>query len=295
VRVLLFLAGVTCFAQPKWVSIATPSEPYQYFRYGSEPLEDSRFSATVPHPAPSFSYSFLRGKPGARTVCPLKDRADVYWYSPAGKHLDGTYATPNPSEFNISAIQTGIQGFAVTAVFAGSASGNGSAIEVAYFTDRVCSDAGVEYGFSRDLATSSILVYWSTYANCGNDAASLCRKTGDPSLGDHFSNVQQENGGTTSRHGFRIYGIPNETAHTYRIWIDRHSLRVEVWRNGQLAKCSEAENRARRPCSFEEAVEQWFPIDRLSAGYIVTGTQTAGDPKIADGSRFQVSDILVAK
>src|SRR6185437_3835506 len=122
-----------------------------------------------------------------RSVCRLQDRPGVYWYAPGGRHLDGTYATSNPTEFSVSALQAGMRGFGVTAAFSGSAEHPG-AVEVVYFTDRACSDGGTEYGFSRDLATNSILVSCSTFANCANGAASLCRKTDDPSLGQSFSN-----------------------------------------------------------------------------------------------------------
>ena len=234
-----------------------------------------------------------------RTVCPLEDRPGVYWYTPGGKHLDHTYVTPSPSDFHISALHPGIQGFAATASFAGSAAGNGSAIEVVYFTDRVCSDAGIEFGFSRDLATTSILVYWSTYANCGNDANSLCRKTNDPSLGDGFSNVQQENGGIASDHGFRIYGLDVNATYTFRISIqsglEAGVFHVEVLKGENPAQCSESEGGARRACSFRKAVPGWFRLDRATGGYIVAGTQTAGDPAVKNGSRFAVSDILIAK
>ena len=291
----LFLLAIPCLAQPKWVSIATPSDAYQYFRYGgAKQVELDRFTTKTPHPSPSFTYQFVNANPVQRGVCALADRPGVYWYSPDGKHLNGTLATSNPTEFNVSALQTGLDGFGVTASFAGSAARLG-AIEVAYFTDRACSDAGLEYGFSRDLATNNILVYWSSFANCGNDAGSLCRKSDNPSLGDHFSNVQQENGGVASEHGFRIYGLDPAAAYTYKISVEHRAFRIEVWRGAQLGTCSDNEKGPRRPCSFLKTVQPWFPIDRLTAGYVVAGTQTVGDPGIAKGSALAVSDILVLK
>jgi hypothetical protein len=219
----------------------------------------------------------------------------VFWFTPDGKSLNRTFVTPNPSDFHVSPLQKDMKGFAAMANFGGSAAGNGSAIEVVYFTDRVCSDAGVEYGFSRDLATSSILVYWSTYANCGNDDASLCRKTNDPALGKNFENVQQENGGVNSDHGFRIYGLDVNARYTYRISVVHDALLIEVAQGGELARCSDKESGVPRACSFLKRVQPWFPIDRVASGYIVAGTQTAGEPVVAQGSTFEVSDILVAK
>lgn len=274
----------------KWVSIG--GESWQSFRYWNDGQPRAIENGSAHQPA---TYQFFRGPVPQRGVCPLEDRPGVYWYTPDGKHLDHTFVTPSPSDFHVSPLQREIKGFATAAAFAGSASGNGSAIEVVYFTDRICSDAGVEYGFSRDLATNSILVYWSTYANCGNDAASLCRKTNHAALGDHFNNVQQENGGITSDHGFRIYGLDVNQRYEYRIFVEQHALRVEVAKGGELAQCAETESGPRRACSFLKTVQSWFPIDRLGAGYIVAGTQTAGDPVIARGSVFAVSDILVAR
>ena len=266
-----------------WTSIA--NENFQHFRYSTAPIENAK--AHLPA-----TYRFAQGPAPRRTVCPLEDRPGVHWFTPSGSDLNHTFVTPNPSEFDVSPLQQHMKGFAATASFGGYAKTLG-AVEVIYFTDRVCSDGGVEYGFSRDLATDSILVYWSTYANCSNDAASLCRKTNNPALGENFSNVQQENDGTTSDHGFRIYGLDVNARYTYRIFIDRGALRVEVARGDKLAQCSESEKGARAPCTFLKRTQPWFPIDRIESGYIVAGTQNASTSPPAGA--LEVSDILVAK
>jgi hypothetical protein len=296
-KMFVWLLAIPCIAQPKWASIATPSSPHQYFRYWGDgstahKLEKAKFEAANPHPP--YTYRFFNPPAAPRSVCTLKDRRGVYWYSPEGAHLAGTLVTPNPSEFSVSALQTGIQGFGVTAQFAGDAKETG-AIEVAYFTDRVCSDAGVEYGFSRDLATDSILVYWSTFANCGNDATGICRKTDDPASGSDYKNIQQENGGTSSEHGFRIYGLTPSAEYTYKTFVDNRALRVEVSRHGHIAQCSETPTAPLIDCAFTKTPGSWFPIGRLTSGHIVTGTQTVGNPGIAKESGFKVSDTLVAR
>lgn len=288
---LFWLLPITCIGQPSWISIATPSDAYQYFRYGSTGQQE-RLEANQTRPP--YTYRFFEPPAAKRTVCPLEDRPGVYWYSPGGVHLAGTFATPNPSEFNVSALQSGIRGFGVTASFAGVATRTG-AIEVVYFTDRACSDGGVEYGFSRDLATDSILVYWATYANCGNDAAGLCRKKNAPAPGENFSNIQQENGSADAQHGFRLYGLDASSPYTYRMFVDHDAFRVDVLRDGKLTQCSATPNASLVACSFTKAPGAWFPIDHLAAGYIVAGTQTAGDPGVKKDAGFAVSDILVKK
>ena len=291
---LIALFVLPCIAKPRWVSIATPSDAYQYFLYaGERRIENAQFSSKNPHPSPEFSYRFVTGR-SARTVCQLKDRAGVYWYSPDGKHLDGTFPTSSPTEFTVSSLQSGIRGFGATVAFSGSASQHG-AMEIIYFTDRVCSDAGNEYGFSRDLADDSILVYWATYANCSNDGASVCRKTNNPSLGQNFSNVQQENGGTQVQHGFRIYGLDPNTPYTYKMSIDHQRFRIEVWNGRKLAECSGSPDSSRVPCSLSRPVQAWFPIEQLHAGYIVAGTQNDDQSGVARNTIFKVSDILVLK
>ena len=294
---LVWLLSIPTFAQPSWTSIATPFDAYQYFHYWSEgstahAVEREKFEPRNPHPP--YAYAFSAGPRAQRTVCALEDRPGLYWYSPQGQHIAGTFATSNPTEFSVSTLQTGIHGFGVTAQFSGEAAKVG-AIEVAYFTDRVCSDAGVEYGFSRDLATDSILVYWSTFANCGNDAAGLCRKTNNPAPGNGFNNVEQEDGGGSAEHGFRIYGLHTSDRYTFQAFVDRGALRVDVLRDGKITRCSEAPNAPLIECSFRKTPGAWFPLVGLTSGYIVTGTQTVGDPDIAKGSSFIVSDILVAK
>ncbi|MBZ5606225.1 MAG: hypothetical protein LAO79_28370 [Acidobacteriia bacterium] len=282
--ILIFCALLLAAAPLHWTSLAV--ENFQFFRYARDSAAEH---ATGHIPA---AYHFLKGPVPQRTVCPLEDRDDVHWFTPDGKSLNHTFVTPSPSEFHVSALQKNMKGFATIASFAGSSTGNGSAIEVVYFTDRACSDAGIEYGFSRDLATNSILVYWSTYANCGNDSASLCRKTADARLGD---NVQQENGGVASDHGFRIYGLDVNARYTYRMFVEGGAFRIEVARGAQLAQCADSESGPRHACSFVKRVQPWFPIDRLESGYLVAGTQTAGEPQVAKDSVFAVSDILVAK
>jgi len=276
-----------------WIPIGPAS---QYFRYWGEngkakAIEQSRFDSTNQHPR---AYRFWGPPAPPRTVCAVENRPGAYWFTPGGRRLDHLFPTPNPGEFNVSALQTGIHGFAVTAAFAGSAARAG-AVETVYFTDRVCSDGGVEYGFARDISTRTILVYWSTFANCANDAASLCRKTDNPSLGQNFSNVQQENSGTNVDHGFRIYGLDVKQQYTYKMFVDHAAFHIEVSRAGRVAQCSDQESAKPAPCTFEKHVQNWFPVANLTAGYIVAGTQTSGDPGIAPGSEFPVSDILVAK
>jgi len=291
---LLLALPCALLAQPKWTSIATPGDAYQYFLYaGQRRIETSQFSSKAPHPSPGFNYRFVSGR-STRTVCELKNRAGVYWYSPEGRNLEGTFPTTNPTEFNVSAVQSGIQGFGVTAAFSGAAQHPG-ALETVYFTDRVCSDGGNEYGLSRDLATKSILVYWAAYANCGNDAQSVCRKTGNASLGHNFSNVQQENSSAHAQHGFRLYGLDPETVYTYKLYIDHHKLHVEVWNGRKLAECSGSEESSRVPCSLFRPVEPWFPIDQLHSGYIVAGTQNTEGSGVAQNAALKVSDILVLK
>lgn len=287
----LVLLALPCFGQTKWVSIA--NQPYQFFRYGAgKSVEMSHFDAQNPHPPRQ--YDFETAPAPARKVCALEDRPGVYWFTPDGRKLAGTFATSNPTEFNVSALQRDIRGFAVKAAFQGSAQRVG-AVEVVYFTDRVCSDGGTEFGFTRDLATNDILVYWSTFANCGNDAASVCRKTDSATPGKNFSNVQQENGGTHPAHGYRIYGLDVNAEYTYRMFVEHRKLRVEVWNGSQPAGCSRTPGGRAAACAFTDAVEPWFPIDRINAGYIVAGTQTAGDPGKLDSITFAVSDILVAQ
>ncbi len=244
----MFLGVVLpCFAaEPKWSSIA--DQAFQYFRFwndgGPKAMERANYDRENPHPP--WKYAFFTGPVAQRTTCQLADRpADsgiggdgpVYWYAPDGTHLDHAFATPAPSEYNVSSLQTDMKGFAVTATFGGTAKGDGTAIEVAYYTNRACSDAGVEYGFGKDLATNGVLVYWSTFANCGTDAASVCRKTDSAAPGDGFSNVQQEDA-KMNEHGFRIYGLDANAEYTFRMFVAEHAFHVEVLKGGHVAQCS---------------------------------------------------------
>jgi hypothetical protein len=300
---LLLLALPGCAAEPKWISIS--DQAFQYFKFwndgGPRAMEQSNYDRANPHPP--WKYGFLTGPVAQRTTCQLFDRpADsgaggdgpVYWYTPDGTHLDHAFATPAPSDYNVSSLQTDLKGFAVTAAFMGTAKGAGTAMEIAYYTNRACSDAGVEYGFGRDLATNSVLVYWSTFANCGTDAVSVCRKSNDPSLGNGFSNVQQEDA-KMSEHGFRIYGLDTNAEHTYRMFIAGHAFHVQVLKDGHVAQCSEGEGGKVGPCTFTKRVGAWYPIDRLDNGYVVVGTQSVGTPLLGPDPGLRVSDILIAK
>ena len=296
----LLLLALPCWAaEPKWLSIS--DQAFQYFKFwndgGPRAIEGANYDRGNPHPP--WKYGFFSGLVAQRTTCQLADRAagtdgPVYWYTPDGKHLDQAFTTPAPSEYNVSSLQTDMKGFAVTAAFMGSAQSDGTAIEIAYYTNRACSDAGVEYGFGKDLATNSVLVYWSTFANCGTDAASVCRKSNDPSLGSGFSNVQQEDA-KMSEHGFRIYGLDTNAEYTYRMFVAEHAFHVQVLKDGHIAQCSETDRGKLAACSFTKKTGDWYPIDRLSNGYIVAGTQSVGTPTPSPDAGLRVADILIAK
>ena len=301
---MLLCVVVPCSAaEPKWSSIA--DQAFQYFRFwndgGPRAIEQANYDRGNPHPP--WKYAFFTGPVATRTTCQLSDRrADsgiggdgpVYWYAPDGRHLDQAFATPAPSEYNVSSLQTDIKGFAVNATFGGTAKGDGTAMEVAYYTNRACSDAGVEYGFGKDLATKSVLVYWSTFANCGTDAVSVCRKTDSAAPGDGFSNVQQEDA-KMNEHGFRIYGLDANAEYTFRMFIADHAFHVQVFKGGHVTQCSETDGGKVAPCSFTKSAGAWYPIDRLSNGYIVIGTQSAGNPSLSPGAGLRLTDVLIAK
>lgn len=302
-RWLVLLALPCMAAEPKWVSIK--DDAFQYFRFwndgGPRAIEGANYDRGNPHPP--WKYSFYSGPVPQRTTCQLVDRpADsgvggdgpVYWYTPQGAHLDHAFATPAASEYNVSSLQTDMKGFAATASFLGTAKGDGTAMEIAYYTNRACSDAGVEYGFGKDLATNSVLVYWSTFANCGTDAVSVCRKADNPSLGGGFSNVQQEDAKVTD-HGFRIYGLDRNSEYTYRMYVEEHSFRVQVLKGDHLAQCSESDGGKTAACTFTRSTGSWYPIDRLTNGYIVIGTQSVGTPVLSEDAGLRVHDILIAK
>jgi hypothetical protein len=300
---LLLLAVPCSAAEPKWHSIA--DQAFQYFRFwndgGPRAMEQANYDRGNPHPP--WKYSFYSGPVAQRTTCQLLDRAEdsgiggdgpVYWYTPEGVHLDHAFATPAASEYNVSSLQTDMKGFAVTASFSGAAKGNGTAMEIAYYTNRACSDAGVEYGFGKDLATNSVLVYWSTFANCGTDVVSVCRRSDAPGLGDGFSNVQQEDA-KMSDHGFRIYGLDPNGEYTYRMSVAEQAFHVEVLQRGHLAQCSEFDGRKPGPCTFSKGTGSWYPIDRLGNGYIVIGTQSVGNPVLSEDAGLRVNDVSIAK
>ena len=164
--------AVPCAAErPAWTSIA--DEAFQYFQFWNDgrprAIEQANYDRGNPHPP--WKYVFRHGPVSPRSTCQLLDRpADsgiggdgpVYWYTPDGKHLDHGFSTPPPSDFNVSSLRTDMKGFAVTGSFAGTAKGGGTAVEFAYYSNRACSDGGVEYGFERDLLANNVLVYWST-------------------------------------------------------------------------------------------------------------------------------------
>ncbi len=287
--IYLLLLSSLVFAQPKWTSIM--DDGYLNFRYGDGKAEEPTRFEKIPGP---FEFRFPGPPAPERKVCAIENRPGVFWYTPQGKPLNHTFTTPNPTEYRVSSVQTGMRGFEVSAKFSGAAKRAG-AVEVVYFADRSCSDGTVEYGFSRDLATESILVYWATFANCGNDAASLCRKTDDGELGDRYSNVQQEDGGPTADHGFRIYGLKVGGNLTYRMFAEGQGFRVEVRDVDGLTACSEAPGGKPAPCTFWKKTDPWFPIHEIDRGYIIAGTQRAGDPELSAGSELFVSDIRVAK
>jgi hypothetical protein len=305
--VLMTLPGLMelhCNAQPIWTSIA--HEPTQYFRFWYEDGPRSIENTSYAHNNLREFYRFAPGPVPERTTCMQLDRASdsgiggdgpVYWYTPEGIHLDHQFPKPYPSEFTVSRSQHAIRGFAITASIMGTAGGGGNASANAYFTNRPCSDGGIEYGLFRDLADESVAIYWATYANCGNNSRSVCRKLNDASFGKDFSNVQQENAGQIE-HGFRIYGLDPKAQYTYRIYAADRGFHIEVLQGNRPAECADQAGGGMRICTFTKDTGTWFPIASLArgaTGYIVIGTQTLEDPKLSEDARFDVSEVAVAK
>ncbi len=300
----LWLVAVPCAAQPVWTSIA--DQPSQYFRFWFEDSPRSIERTTLARSNFREFYRFSAGPVSPRASCMILDRAadsgvggdgPVYWYTPQGVHLDHQFPTPYPSEFTVSAGQLAIRGFAITASMTGATHGGGTASANAYFTNRPCSDGGIEYGLFRDLGDESIAIYWATFANCGNDGKSVCRRRNDSSLGEGFSNIQQENSGH-NEHGFRIYGLNPKAKYTFRLFAVDHGFHIEVLSGDRPAECSDRAGGRNQPCTFTRDAGSWFPVAALAKGlpgYMVIGTQTLGNPLLSEDAGFRVTDVAVAK
>jgi len=338
----LFAQGTNSGA-PVWTPVMQPGETVEYYKYynnGTTDLETAQRSTSTPRPP--YTYQFPGSSPGmdrylspasytngfARSVCRIYNQSKVHWYrsstAASGTPLAGTFPMVyGAEEFNVSHYYSGVKGLTVLASFNGAGSPeSGSALEVAYFTSRGCSDGGTEYGFVGDLTGGAFYFYWSTYANCGildskqtDPTLSLCRIVDNPCVSSDFancqvsdnSNVQQENA-DDYHHGITISNLQESYLHDYLYYYSAYvveSLGAYYWRlqvvdptTFCLATCS-FNGGASGKCTFDAPVGPWFPLSSVydgMPGYVVIGTSAGGPPpNVAGNPTFQVNSINIGQ
>ena len=169
---------------PRWQQTMAPGEQVDYFKYNglkrAETKEEAQSpgfnqeitdSVTATRPGEHFSYMFQPSIPNAAESkfagCALTNQPDkgIYWFW-EGKNLGADpennphFRYPLPSEFNISSKigSNTTYGFTVLGGIDGDApdSPPGSfSLAVMYLTDRRCSDGNNEYGFWKDLSSTT--------------------------------------------------------------------------------------------------------------------------------------------
>jgi len=167
-------------AQPVWTQIELSGQQVSYYEYSPSTIIEQPLSTTSKRPSNTFTFQTSGGN--IRSVCPYLDNVNksVYFYLGSTHIGDGThYPTAPSSEFNVSALDTGIKGIQFVADVSGTATGNTDeyATVAMYYSDDPCTAASTEYGFNYDLS-KHLNFYYSTYSNCENNA---CHKTNTPS------------------------------------------------------------------------------------------------------------------
>jgi hypothetical protein len=178
-------------------------------------------------------------------------------------------------------------GFAFDGEFAGEANPPSSQIadqythffvEAVYFTDRECSDAGTEYGWYRNVASTasgdmppnSVTFYYATFNNCNIDYG--CWDV----LG-HQVQTQSAAANVTNL-------APNaEGVYQYKYQAIRSgsnfNLSVLDPSSGNPVACQwsiSTGGGSNGTCQFSVPIESWFPSpNQISSGYIVLASQSS--------------------
>jgi hypothetical protein len=151
-------------------------------------------------------------------------------------------------------------------------------VEVAYFTDRECSDAGTEYGWYRTVASSesgdapsnSLTFYYGIFNNCNVDYACW----------DVFGHQVQTQSATATITNL----APNsEGAYEYKFQVIRggsnFNLSVLDPSSGGPVTCQwsiSTGGESSGACHFSVPIASWYPsADQINRGYIVVGTQSS--------------------
>jgi hypothetical protein len=178
-------------------------------------------------------------------------------------------------------------GFAFNGEFAGETNPPSSTIqdqqkhyfvEVVYFTDRECSDAGTEYGWYRTVASSesgdmppnSLIFYYGIFNNCNIDYGCW----------DVLGHQVQPKGANAT-----IINLAPNADGVYQ-------YKYQVIRSGSVFNVSILDPSSDTPvtcqwsistgggssgtCQFPVPIESWYPsADQINSGYIVVATQSS--------------------
>lgn len=187
---------------------------------------------------PPAYYSINGGTGATRSTCALLDNPSkpLYWYGD-GTHSAVKFSSTSPllfpkapsDEYNVSRLERNLKGLEFLGSFLGSGSVSGSGayiVESVFYSDRPCTDGGLEYGFYRRLiagGSDEIAFYYSDFTNCDGG---VCRATDSSSGAIEYPNVRTHsisslalNSHSENKYYFHAYPVYNGESYDMRFEV----------------------------------------------------------------------------
>jgi hypothetical protein len=220
------------------------------------------------------------------------NHADFDWFNyPDYSPADGAFAYAPPGEYLASELfgPNGFgspSGFDFVGEFGGAVtsptdpSSGSYYVEAAYFTDRECSDAGTEYGWSRlpasfggDQGVDSVTFYYSDFTNCNIDfmcwdvnGQQIFQPTATATITGIPANAQGNR-----QYRFRI--IRSDPYFVISI-LDTNSGGVISGCSVSISVSGIGNSSASGACQFWVPIAGWYPsVAVTQSGYVVAASQ----------------------
>jgi hypothetical protein len=300
---------------PVWSGVMMSGQEVQYFQYYNGSPEEiatsTGFGGTATQTQlantsrPPAYYTVLGGTGATRYTCVITDNPSKpdYWYSDGtsnATHIAGQDSWAPSDEFNVTRLEQGLKGVEFLGSFlgSGSVSGTGSyVVETVYYSDRACTDASLEYGFSRRVLPGGdeILFYYSDFTNCDGGR---CRATNsangtveNPNVREHSITDLQLNSQSENKYYFHAYPVSNGSGYDMRFEV------LDPYTYG-YAQCKVDGAASVGNCFAEYgSSDGTIPFSSFNnvAGYVFAAAQSYGTVSASTTFQLYVEDLKVGK
>jgi len=354
---MLLTFGAASHAQnsgaPVWTQVMNSGESVAYYVFDNSTPYSSQDTGSTTSPRPAgHTYGNKSATPWhqARNGCLVLDNnpSGIHWGGTSSGYpnytitnsMNNTYPIPAPGEYSVSPLYTGMKGLEALVRFDGSVANpdtqNGSTriTETVYFSDRVCFDAGNEYGFFRwigmgdasyrnslsppDKFADGYYFYYSVRTNCGTgyqDQRYFCTASTLPATALSAPFVGHRIDGLTdgALYYFHAYIPSNGSSTAFRLEVlDGSAGTISCTIDGVYKSTCNADFDTTNDVDYftgghtnDSSFWPGWSMSNIDTGYVMVGTQTLYDydptyhtvsaSPSGSGAQLEVSAIKVGK